>query len=149
MNVGEFCNRNVVFMTRDESVREAARLMREHHVGDIVVIEQRQDARVPTGIVTDRDLVVEILARDVDPDRLTVGDIMTYELLTTGEEDDLLDAIRRMRHEGVRRLPVVDVSGALQGILTVDDMVELLSEQVTGLAGLISREQQRERDRRP
>lgn len=149
MSIGELCNRNVVIVGRDESVREAARLMRNHHVGDIVVVEERKENRTPVGIVTDRDLVVEVLAKDIDPESVTVGDVMSFELLTVHEQDSLWDVIPRMRHEGFRRVPVVNEAGGLEGILSIDDVIELLAEQTAGLAGLISREQQRERDSRP
>jgi CBS domain-containing protein len=145
MTVGSVCNREVVFVTRATAVPEAARLMREYHVGDLVVIEERNGRRLPVGIVTDRDLVIEVLAAGVEPDRVCVGDVMSGELVQAGEDDDLLDTIRRMREHGVRRLPVVDAGGALTGILSVDDLIDLLAEQVTDLAGLIGREQRRER----
>ncbi|KAA3627018.1 MAG: CBS domain-containing protein [Proteobacteria bacterium] len=149
MSAGELCNRDVVVMEKGESVRDAARLMRDAHVGDIVVVEERQGDRVPVGIVTDRDLVVGVMAASVDPDRLTVGDIMSLDLLTVREDEELLEAIPRMHTKGVRRIPVVDVAGALQGILSVDDMIELVAEQISGLAALIRLEQRRERERRP
>lgn len=145
---GEICNRDVVHAHRDTPVAEAARLMREHHVGDLVVLDGREGEQTPVGIVTDRDLVVEVLAAGVRPEDLTVGDVMSDDLVTAREEDGLLDLIRRMRAKGVRRVPVVDRAGALVGILAVDDLIELLAEQVTDLAKLIAREQTRERERR-
>lgn len=148
MTVGEFCNRDVVFIRRDESIGEAARLMRTYHVGGLVVIEEKEGRRVPVGIVTDRDLVLEVIAEEVDASKLAVGDIMSFELVTAREEDSLLDAIKHMRSRGVRRIPVVNREGALTGILTVDDLLELLAEQVNDLAGLIQRELKRERERR-
>lgn len=148
MTVGEFCNREVVFIRRDESIPEAARLMRRHHVGDLVVVEEQQDRRVPVGIVTDRDLVLEVIAQEVDPNRLTVGDVMSFELVTAREEDSLFDAIKLMRRRGVRRVPVVDRAGVLVGILSVDDLLELFAETLGDLATLLQREQQREKERR-
>lgn len=149
MSVGELCNRSVVVMRKDESARDAARLMRNHHVGDVVIVEDRQQEQVPVGIVTDRDLVIEIMAEDVDPDQFTVGDLIVYELVAVREEDELLDTLQRMRGAGVRRAPVINGAGGLEGILTVDDIVELLAEQTAGLAALVRREQQREQERRP
>lgn len=148
MTVGEFCNREVVFIRRDESIPEAARLMRRHHVGDLVVVEEQQDRRVPVGIVTDRDLVLEVIAQEVDPNKLTVGDVMSIELVTAREEDSLFDAIKLMRRRGVRRVPVVDRAGVLVGILSVDDLLELFAETLGDLATLLQREQQREKERR-
>jgi CBS domain-containing protein len=148
MTVGEVCNREVVFVRRDESIGKAARLMRTYHVGGLVVIEEKEGRRVPVGIVTDRDLVLEVIAEEVDASKLTVGDIMSFELVTAREEDSLLDAIKHMRSRGVRRIPVVNREGALTGILAVDDLLELLAEQINDLAGLIQRELKRERERR-
>lgn len=148
MKTGDVCNREVVFIQRDASVFEAAALMREHHVGDLVVVEEQNGRRAPVGILTDRDLVLEVIAEGVDLGGVVVGDIMSFELVTAGEDDDLFDTLKRMRLKGVRRLPVVDRGGALVGIVTVDDLLDLLAEQVSDLARIIQREQTRERERR-
>ncbi|WP_020682059.1 CBS domain-containing protein [Marinobacterium rhizophilum] len=150
MSVGEICNREVIIIDRDENITDAARLMRKHHVGNVVVVKTENGmTRIPVGILTDRDIVIELLARDVDLDALSVGDAMSYDLLSVTEEDDVLDAIKQMRKKGVRRAPVVNADGALVGILTEDDMVELLSEQLSDLVALQKREQQVERERHP
>lgn len=140
MSAGEYCNRDVVVIERTESVREAINLMRNNHVGDVVVVEMRENASIPVGILTDRDIVVEILAEDVDLDAVNVGDVMSYQLVTVTEETKLLDAIKLMRMNGVRRLPVVNESGELQGILSVDDLLELVVEQLSDIVGLVSKE---------
>lgn len=144
MSVGEVCNREVVVIDAEASVLEAAHLMREFHVGDVVVVEQRRGMRVPKGILTDRDIVLEIVAKEIDPATVSCGDAMSYDLRLVSESDDLLDAMEQMRSRGVRRLPVVDDDGALAGILAVDDLIELAAEQLTDLVALISRERQRE-----
>lgn len=148
MKTGEACNREVVFTRRDGSIAEAARLMRAHHVGDLVVVEDQNDRRVPIGIVTDRDLVIEVLAEGVDMNDVTVGDVMSDALVTAREDDELADTVKLMRAKGVRRVPVVDRAGALVGIIAVDDLLDLLAEQVADLARLVQREQVRERERR-
>ena len=145
MTLGELCNRNTVFTTRANSATEAAQLMREQHVGDLVVVDDKAGRRVPVGIVTDRDLVVEILAKGVDANAVTVGDVMGTDLVTARETDDLYDTMQRMRAKGVRRVPVVDTGWSLVGIVSVDDFLDLLAEELTALARLISREQARER----
>jgi len=144
MSVGEVCNREVVVIDAEASVLEAAHLMREFHVGDVVVVEQRRGMRVPKGILTDRDIVLEIVAKEIDPAAVSCGDAMSYDLRLVSESDDLLDAMEQMRSRGVRRLPVVDDDGALAGILAVDDLIELAAEQLTDLVALIARERQRE-----
>lgn len=148
MNVGEYCNREVVFIHRDANIVRAAQLMREHHVGDLVVVEQAQDILAPIGIVTDRDIVIEVIAAGVGLETVSVGDIMSYRLLKARASDDLIEAIKTMREFGVRRLPVVNDQNALIGILTVDDLLELLSEQIADLTALVARERKREQEKR-
>ncbi|UTW13971.1 CBS domain-containing protein [Marinobacterium rhizophilum] len=150
MSVGETCNREVIVIDHAQNISDAARLMREHHVGNVVVVRTEGDgSRIPVGILTDRDIVIELLARDVDLDALCVGDAMSYDLLTLNENDDVDEAIKQMRAQGVRRAPVVNVQGALVGILAVDDVIGLLSEQLSDLVALLKREQQIERKRHP
>src|SRR3990172_5533276 len=105
MNAGELCNREVVFAYRNTPLVEAARLMREHHVGSLVVVVDRLSERVPVGILTDRDIVVAVVAKALDPRALTVGDVMAGELLTVREQDGIPDTLRLMREKGVRRVP--------------------------------------------
>ena len=116
MPVGEICNREVVIAEKSLSVVEAARLMRTHHVGDLVVFEAREGRKHPVGIVTDRDIVVEVVAAAVNPEGLRVGDIMGPEVATVRESEGLFEALRYMRGKGVRRMPVVDAAGGLVGI---------------------------------
>lgn len=144
MPIGEICNREVVIAQSSNSTLEAAQLMRQHHVGDVVVVEDRDGVRVPVGIVTDRDLVVEITAPELNQTAITVGDIMTPELVTVKEDTGVFEAIQYMRTKGVRRLPVVDDNGGLVGILALDDLLELLAEELFALARLVKREQKKE-----
>lgn len=148
MPISEICNREVVVVRRDDTVLDAAKLMRQHHVGDVLVVEERNGAKVPVGIVTDRDLVVEIMAPELDHLVITVGDIMAPELATVKENTGVFEAIQYMRGTGVRRLPVVNDSGGLVGILTLDDLLELLSEELLELARLVRHEQKNEAARR-
>jgi CBS domain-containing protein len=148
MTIGEICNRETVFVTRETSINEAARIMREKHVGDLVVVEEKGVRRIPVGMVTDRDLVIEILAKDASPESVTVGDVMSNDILTAQETDDTYLTMQRMRTKGVRRLPVVDAGGTLVGIVTIDDFLDLLASELTALARLVSNEQRRERRRR-
>lgn len=145
MSVGEFCNREVIVIGPEEPARDIARLMREHHVGDVLVVEERDGRRVPVGIVTDRDLVIEVLASESDAGQFRVADIMTADLLTANEADDTMETLQRMRNAGVRRMPVVSDDGALVGIITVDDYINVFAEQMEDLVRLVSREQLRER----
>ena len=144
MPIAEVCNREVVVVQGNESVLEVAQLMRRHHVGDVVVVEERGGGRVPVGIVTDRDLVVEVVAAQLDPASITVGDIMAPQLVTLKESAGLFEAIEYMHAKGVRRLPVVDDKGGLVCILTLDDLIELLAEEMAALAKLVKYEQKKE-----
>ncbi|OFZ85907.1 MAG: histidine kinase [Betaproteobacteria bacterium RBG_16_66_20] len=144
MNAGELCNREVVFAYRNTPLVEAARLMREHHVGSLVVVVDRLSERVPVGILTDRDIVVAVVAKELDPRGLTVGDVVTGELIAVREKDGMPDALRLMREKGVRRVPVLTHSGALAGILTIDDLLDLMAEELGALARTINRERVRE-----
>lgn len=149
VSVSELCNREVVIINRTEPIREAVRLMRKHHIGDVVVVEAVQGHRRPVGILTDRDIVVELLAAGVDLDAVAAGDAMSFDLLTARESDDLLDTLARMRERGVRRAPVVNDVGALVGILALDDIIEVIAEQLASVAGLIGCERNREQRLRP
>ena len=141
MPVSEICNREVVIVQPGAG---SSRLMRQHHVGDVVVVEDSGGVRVPVGIVTDRDLVVEIMAPELDQTVITVGDIMPPELATVKENTGVFEAIQYMRAKGVRRLPVVNDSGGLVGILALDDLLELLAEELLALAKLVKYEQKKE-----
>ncbi len=149
MPVGELCIRQTVVASRGMSVREAAKLMRQYHVGDLVVTDKANGKRIPVGIVTDRDIVVEVLALGLDAASLAVEDIMTRDLVTVREQEGVFQTIGKMRTNGIRRVPVVDAEGALAGIVAVDDMVELLADELGELAKLISREQKHEVQARP
>ena len=147
MNVGEICNREVIIVQSSDSILDAAKLMRKYHVGDVTVVEDRDGQRFPVGILTDRDIVIEILAKDLNPDAISIGDAMSFELLTAMEEDLVMETVKRMREKGVRRIPVVNEDESLEGILRVDDLIDLLAEQVNDLVGLITHEQLREREK--
>lgn len=143
--IGEICSREVVYGTRETTVVAAAQLMRRHHVGSLVIVEQLNGGkRLPIGIVTDRDIVVEVTALDLDPRTITVGDIMGDALVTAREGEGLLETMEIMRYKGVRRLPIVGEDGQLIGIVTIDDLLEVLAEQLTELARIVSREQAHE-----
>lgn len=144
MPISEFCNREVVFATREMSIPEAAQLMRRHHVGDLVVVNEVDGKRVPVGIVTDRDIVIEIIARSLDLDDFSVGDIMSPQLVSVQEKEGIFETIRLMRTKGIRRIPVVNQEGGLEGIVSVDDILNLLAEEMAELAKVAPRGQERE-----
>jgi CBS domain-containing protein len=140
----EVCVLNVASCSRQAGILEAARLMRQHHTGNLIVVDDPQGDRVPVGIVTDRDIVVEVLAQELDPAKTSVAQIMSTKLVIAGGAEDISEAIERMRLHGVRRLPVVDHDGSLMGIVTLDDLLELHAAQAVALAAIVSKEQNRE-----
>jgi CBS domain-containing protein len=150
MTAGEFCNRKVVIAWRSEHLPEVARRMRDFHVGTLVVVDEFDGRRIPVGVVTDRDLIVRVLADGTrDFDALVVENVMTADLVTAREGDGLWDAIKKMRAFGIRRLPVVNDKGELEGILSFDDLIDRLAEELSDLSSLVSREQSREREGKP
>lgn len=144
MQLKDLCVLDVACCTRDITVTAAARLMRERHTGDLVVVDNADEEREPIGIVTDRDIVVEVLAQGRNPDKTTVGDVMSQQLVIASESEDASQALQRMAAHGVRRIPVVDHNQCVVGIVTLDDMLKAHAEQAAGLAQVVSKEQSRE-----
>ena len=138
MRVGEICSRNVIIVNSDASVVEAAKLMRQNVVGDVVVVESRNQQQVPVGIITDRDIAVHVVAGEVDPQTIAVKDAMSFELVTVLEDDGVVETIALFRERKIRRVPVIDGQGALVGILTIDDVIDLLAELLTDIAKLVA-----------
>lgn len=148
MTIGAICNREVVYVNREVTVQAACKLMRHYHVGSLVVVDEVDDKRLPVGILTDRDVVIEINAMDLDPRVITAGDIMSQELVMVPESEGVLETIEIMRARGVRRMPIVDSENRLVGIVTIDDLLEVLAEELTDIARIVSREQTHERQLR-
>ncbi len=144
MNAGSVCKRGVVTVTPTDDLIAAAHVMRERHVGYLIVSEASQKTRV-VGVLTDRDIVVAVLAQEVDARALKVGDVMTRNPLVIEEGQSIEAVLRHMREAGVRRVPVVDRSGALTGVLSIDDVLERIAEQLINIAGSIRNEQRMER----
>jgi CBS domain-containing protein len=144
MTIGAICNREVITVQRDATLLHAAMLMRQYHVGDVVVVENRINQCVPVGIVTDRDIVVELVATELDCKVITVGDIIIHKLSVVNERVGVSEAIQLMANKGVRRLPVVDDGGGLVGIVTLDDLLQMLAKEFSSLTKLVMREQKNE-----
>lgn len=138
MTIGDFARREVVTAGPDVSLLEVAGLMATANVGSVVIVDGRQ----PIGIVTDRDLVLDVLGLDRDPAELSADEVMSEDLVVADAGDDVLDVLRRMHKAGVRRIPVMD-GERLSGIVTLDDFVALLAEELGSLAGVIEAESPR------
>ena len=144
MRISDICTGHVVHCRPEASVRDAAEAMRRHHVGALVVVDEPNGERLPIGMLTDRDIVVAVVAAGVDPASLAVRDVMSGKLVTCSEQDELFDAIGLMRTHGVRRLPVLNPHGGLAGIVSADDIQAALGEHLQGLGRALTREQVRE-----
>ena len=141
MPIGDVCIRDVVVTRSGTTVLEAARLMAQNHVGNLVVVEDVNGRRVPVGIITDRDIVRNVVAEGLDAGVFTLGDLGVRELVTVAEDQGIYECMQQMRINGIRRLPVVDRKGGLVGIISLDDLIQLLAEEMSELGKVIVREQ--------
>ena len=149
MLAGEYCNRDVAIVGKTDSVLKAAKLMRELHIGDVIVVDAINGERVPVGILSDRDIVIGVLAEEIDINFVLLEDVMSYKLVVAQEDDDMMSVIKRMRVNGIRRMPIVNKNGGLIGILSVDDILDIIAEQIMDIEQLIYNEQSKERKLRP
>lgn len=143
MSIGEICIREVVIARATDSIYKAAQLMRDYSVRTVIITENRH----PIGILTDRDITIRVVAEGNDPHQSLVKDVMSARLLTVRESASVGDGIRIMRGRGIRRLPVIDQQGKLVGMVTLDDLIDLLAEEMSALAGLIRYEQEKEKQK--
>ena len=137
MNIGQCCTHSVVSLDQGASLSEAARLMRSHHVGALVVTAENGEGPRAMGMVTDRDLTIEILARDLGSSSIRIGQIAQRNLVAIDSKSDLDEALSIMQQHGVRRLLVVDAAGQLAGIVSIDDLISALASQLDTLASAI------------
>jgi predicted transcriptional regulator len=144
MKVGECCKHGVVSISGKADILEAACLMRDAHVGFLVVFDQGDNLKQPIRVLTDRDIVLEVLAREVGPRSVRVEDVMTREPLIARASDELTDLVQGMRLAGVRRVPVVDDRRALSGVVAVDDAIDLVTRLLCDLSGSIKGELRQE-----
>lgn len=144
MPISECCNIGVISCEATASLPDVAALMRKHHVGDVVVVESKNGERVPVGIVTDRDIVIETIALQLDVNVFTAGDIMTPSLVTVREDEGFIETLRLMRHHKIRRMPIVTQAGTLFGIVTADDIINLLTMELSMMTGTIIEQSRKE-----
>jgi CBS domain-containing protein len=136
MTISDLCKRVVVTIHRDATAEDAARLMRASHIGDVVVVDAA-DTRKPVGIITDRDIAVEVVAQGLAPAQTTVGSVMSSPVVSLREDDSFIEALDKMSARGVRRAPVLDPDGCLKGLVSVDDLVPLLARELAKIGALI------------
>ena len=139
--IGAFCTRHVITVTPNTTVVEASKVMRQTHVGAVVIVEDRGGGRKrPLGVLTDRDIAVEVVALGVSPETLKVSEVVQRTLTCVGEDAGYAEAVRLMSVNGVRRMPVVDRAGDLVGIITLDDVLRQLVAPLVALTDLVARE---------
>lgn len=144
MTIGTVCSRDPVTAPADAPLAALARLMRDRHVGAIIVTKQPIDRPVPVGVVTDRDIVCAQIDRAADLFTLNAEDVMTRDPLVLTDTMSLAEGIERLRDRGVRRAPVVDNSGGLIGLVSIDDLFAAMAEDLMQLARLVARQPKRE-----
>lgn len=144
MPISEICTRNVVCASRGATVKAAAQLMREYHVGSVVVVEERVGKRIPTGIITDRDIAVAVVALALDPEVIQIGEITAHALVSVRENWAIAEVVELMQIRSLRRMVVTDADGYLFGIVSADDVVAHLAEQMKELASMVGGERKRE-----
>lgn len=151
MSIRDLCNPSVVTVQPDDEVLTAAALMRDQHIGYLVVVEPMplEAGSRPVGVLTDRDIVVEVIAKGVEPTAVSVADIMSRNPVVVSESRPLADALDEMRRIGVRRVPVVSETGRLVGVLSLDAVIEHLAQELGEVSGSIRSELNVEQRLRP
>jgi CBS domain-containing protein len=142
MNIGELCTREVYIVNPNDPLLQAVHEMRTRNIGCVVAVERRGDCVVPVGIVTDRDIVRALPDYPNGIGVACVVDVMTRAPLTLGEGESIVEAMSRLRGRGVRRAPVTDANGDLVGIVSTDDCLGIVAEQLGSLARLVERQTQ-------
>ncbi len=148
MKLKNVCTLDVACCNSQSSVSEAARKMREQHVGNLVVTEDDEGDAMPVGILTDRDIVIEVVSRNLDPQATKVVSVMSKPLIVADESEDVTDAVERMQVHGVRRIVITRGRGSLAGIFTLDDFLRLNAEQAALPLSVVAKEQKLEHRKR-
>jgi len=139
MNLSELCTLDPVCCARSATAAVAAQLMRDHHVGDLIVVDDITEERYVVGVVTDRDLVVQVMSCGLAPALVKISDLIRAPVIIARESEDLSTALERMRSHGVRRLPIVDEHERLAGVITLDDLLRIFADEVAGMASIVAR----------
>lgn len=144
MNAGSICNRTVTVAEREMPLREAAQLMRDQHVGSLVVVDDTGAGRIVVGMLTDRDIVTQVVAKALDVDKLLVEDVIGAELVTAAQTDSIKDVLAVMKRKGLRRVPIVTAERVLVGLVALDDILPLMAEQLRDMASIVDSAYRRE-----
>ncbi len=136
MSLGNLCRREVVVVNQGTPIKEAVKFMEEKNIGSVIVVGGGK----PLGIATDRDILLRVVNKGLDPEKSSVDDVMTKEIVTLKEGMGLFEALEQVKGKGIRRFPIVDASGNLKGIMTLDDIIYLLGKEMADVASIIERE---------
>ncbi|VTU36323.1 Hypoxic response protein 1 [Variovorax sp. PBS-H4] len=137
MNIGSICTRRMIAVDSNSTLAQAAGLMREHHVGALIVTSQTAAGPCVTGVVTDRDLVIDVLARGLETAGIKIGDLASDKIASVPEEIDIVGATAAMEAHGVRRMLVTDGEKRVTGIVSLDDLMDACAKELAGLAAVI------------
>ena len=136
MSLGNLCRREVVVVEQGTPIKEAVKFMEEKNIGSVIVVGSGK----PLGIATDRNILLRVVNKGLDPEKSSVDDVMTKEIVTLKEGMGLFEALEQVKGKGIRRFPIVDAMGNLKGIMTLDDIIYLLGKEMSDVASIIERE---------
>ncbi len=140
MSISKYVNREVITLSEDASLYDAAKLMKDKNIGALIIVKNKASDQTPVGILTDRDIVFKILDHEMELKKINVQDIYTRDLLTLKEHEGMEETIKAMCDKGVRRAPMIDEQGQLTGIITLDDLIIKLTEKLQHLSELIKKQ---------
>ncbi|NDG86017.1 MAG: CBS domain-containing protein [Proteobacteria bacterium] len=149
MILEKIANKKVITVPSNATMLEAAKAMRDYHVGSVIVVEEKSGRKIPLGIVTDRDIVVSTSAFGIPPNSIEVKDVMSGALVSARKNDSLNHVLNLMKEHGVKRIPITDSEGALFGIVTTHELMNVLSDELSEVVRVTERQHQVESERRP
>ena len=147
MPISDLCTTDLVCIEKDATLKHASQLMKKHHVGGLVVVEANNKSK-PVGILTDRDIVLSVVAENLSPN-MKVQDIMTKELVKVHKKEGISKVIEIMEDKAVRRMIVVDEAGNACGLVSSDDILQLVSKELNGLGRLVQKQLKNEKKYKP
>lgn len=140
MAINTFATTVPVIIAEDAAIEEAATFMKQENVGCLIVVKKQNADTAPCGLITDRDIVMHLLANKVDSWKVSVKDIMSQNLLTLKEGQGIREAIAAMCEKGVRRAPIVNMQGSVIGLVSLDDILLLLADELAEVAKIIKKQ---------
>ena len=136
MSLKPLMSKEITSLPSTATVLDAAKFMTDMNVGSVIIMKDD----IPSGILTDRDIVAKVLAQGKDPRNMGIGEIMRVPVVTISEDRDIIDATKLMANHAIRRLPVVDTSGKLVGVISLDDVLILLGQEMQNIAAALKGE---------